>query len=716
MQNLLFRIKNSFSREVWGYLGLTAISFLVVIRFVDLVPQVDNDFFFSSTDPQFRSEKRISDLFLRNDTQLIISAVGDLSSPVYFERIRELTELLNEVEGVTNVKSISSGPRDYNDALLSPLWKRLLIANDRQSTNLIVLLDESQSKTIVQRIEQIRDQVSTDDFKLRISGMPYVVELISRYLLRDLRTFSLLAFLLFGIVIFLIFRSRSIMFGTMICCLNACLWTFMVTDLMGVPIGLLTANLATIIFVLTLSHMVFLTYNWKTIRPKEREQNNTDHVTRAVELTCEASFWSMVTTVLGFLSLIFAPAKPLRELGISGAIGAIVAFCVAYGVYPAFLALAHLYIRTPSKGKNFSVYQWLERYKNDICLLVIFFCIIALPGLWQMNTDPSMLSFFSKNSTIYEGLEYIDKNGGSSPLILVVQSKDGALLNSGDAYTKLWKLQEALELHRAVGSVISLPVLMAEARQEPFAFFLFWDWLLEILEKPKYGEVAKSFVTQDRQYGLFLLRMNELNRVQKRLTIINELTEIVDTQGFDLEITGGVYKLQGHMAKLVAMSLLSGLTKLIFLFLIIAWFVSRNVQITFAMIISLLLIPIGILGATGLYRIPLDVVSSPASNVAIAMGIDSMIHMVQAYRRRKKSLTTPQESDWQKIRDELWKPVLSSMVIVCAGFSIFLFSTFPPSQRFGGAIVFGTLLASFTALYIMPFLSRIKLSVLRVNR
>ena len=151
-------------------------------------------------------------------------------------------------------------------------------------------------------------------------------------------------------------------------------------------------------------------------------------------------------------------------------------------------------------------------------------------------------------------------------------------------------------------------------------------------------------------------------------------------------LLAAVYKLQGHLSHSVAQSLISGLGKLLILFVFIAWFVSRSFNISLSMIISLCFIPIGILGAIGLYRIPLDVVSSPASNVAIAIGIDSMIHMIKAYRRKKRDKKSKDENDWKAVRDELWKPVLTSTVIVITGFSIFLFSTFPPTQRFGALL------------------------------
>ena len=108
-----------------------------------------------------------------------------------------------------------------------------------------------------------------------------------------------------------------------------------------------------------------------------------------------------------------------------------------------------------------------------------------------------------------------------------------------------------------------------------------------------------------------------------------------------------------------------------------------------------MIIPSTILGLIGLYQIPLDIIAAPAVNVAIAMGIDSMIHMMQAYRRL---------NSWSQVRKTLYRPIMTSMFVVSTGFAIFLCSTFPPTQRFGLIIVFGTIVAALTAIFILPLL------------
>ncbi len=696
-------------KETATFVVLTILNLCVVFAYVDLRPHVDQNFFFSSDDPQFQDDKKISQLFVRRDTQVIISATGAIDSDSYYQKVKQISDALFKIRSIRSIKSLAYGPKNFHEAMASPLWKRLLISQDQKSTNIIVLLDDKTVAGNIPYIERIMKKFSSDDFRLNISGIPYIVELIQRNLLKDLRFFTFLVLFVFTFVIYGIFRHSHILIGTMLACLNACLWTFMIADICKIPIGLMTANLATIICVMTISHIVFLTFNWKNIASKKISEHLADE---AVRMTFHPSFWCMCTVLFGFLSLLFVPAKPLRELGISGSIGAISALIAVYTVYPAFLKKTKI---NPNDLKPQAVtskpYEFLRKNTGLIFFGIAVLCILSIFGLRLINTDPSMLSFFSKKGELYKGLEYIDRNGGSSPLLIAVSAKNNSLLNSQHAYEQLWKLQQALEQHPDVGSVISLPVVMAQAKEEPLAIFLFWDWLLDILEKPQFDEIAKSFVTSDRKDGLFILRMNELNRHKPRLEVIDELKKISESQGFSPEIIGGVYALQGHLARLVVTSLISGLSWLLFLFTIIAWIVSRSWKITIAMILSIALIPLNILGFIGFGRIPLDVISSPASNVAIAMGIDSMIHIVRAYRRR---IQRSSEGDiWEDVREEMWRPVLTYMLILVLGFGIFLFSTFPPTQRFGTTIVYGTILSALVSLFVMPSIVQWELKKLK---
>ena len=74
----------------WLMLALVGALAWAVGTFVDLTPHVDEDFFFSAKDPQFRQSKEIEQLF-PSPSQIIISiSSSDISSQGYFDRIKAL--------------------------------------------------------------------------------------------------------------------------------------------------------------------------------------------------------------------------------------------------------------------------------------------------------------------------------------------------------------------------------------------------------------------------------------------------------------------------------------------------------------------------------------------------------------------------------------------------------------------------------------------------
>jgi predicted RND superfamily exporter protein len=113
-------------------------------------------------------------------------------------------------------------------------------------------------------------------------------------------------------------------------------------------------------------------------------------------------------------------------------------------------------------------------------------------------------------------------------------------------------------------------------------------------------------------------------------------------------------------------------------------------------------IPLVILGTLGHLGVALDIIASPAASVSVAMGVDSMIHLAVRARRLDQGARGSWEA-WLEARAQLWRPVLGAALIICAGFGIFGLSAFPPTQRFGLAVVLGTLTAVTLALIALPF-------------
>src|SRR5437870_4028512 len=616
----------------WWMLAVTALLFVLVAVFVDLKPVVEESFFFSTRDPGFGQSKKIEKRFPSQPQLILAVSSRDISSPRYLDRIRRLTQQVQAIDAVSTVKSLSAGPKSFQDALASPFWNRLLIAKDRKSTNVTVFPESGDPEKLILRLERIVHELDERDFQIHIAGTPYVVEMLRRSLAHDFRYFSLTAIILFGLTMAAMFRSGRVFLGMLATCTSAVLLTLLLQQILGRRIGILTVNLGTIVFVVALSHLVYMTFNWQTLagRTKRLEKKSPDLAADALRMTFPPSFWSMVCASLGFASLLIVEAKPLRELGFGGVLGSIVAFACAYLMYPPFLRWA-----VPRESKIVEAeppHRFWARPFPILSAAVILVSAVLGFGLKRVNTDPSLLDYFKPHQELRDGLEYVDRNGGSNPLTLVVSDANGAKLNTDAAYQKMWTLHGALENYNDVGTVISLPTLLAEGDRTPFSFLISYETMMQIMSQPKYARVAKSFVTEDRTQAVFLLRMVEARRDKLRLEVVDDLRSIARKHGFTTSLVGGVYYLQGRLAKLVASSLVTGLFWLNALFIVIAWIVARSIRGAIAMIATLTLVPLCMLGGIGWLHVPMDVISAPATNVCIGIAIDSMIQLVFAVR------------------------------------------------------------------------------------
>lgn len=266
-------------------LAFTAGLVAFFLKTVDLKPHVDEKFFFSSDDPQFREDRMISKLFPQ-PPQLVIGARGDFHSEEYLEKLRRLTAEIDELTEVFSVQSLTQGPSGVQDAIESPLWRRMLLATDGEASFINVFIKDVPAEEIVPKVERITAKYHQPGFEIMISGAPYITELIRRNLEIDLKRFSAAAFIVFGILLFFVFRSFFILLGTLASCVNASMLTLLITQFLDIKVGPLTANLSTIVFVLTLTHIVFMTFNWKSILEKGSvESRKGSSVIKAILMT-----------------------------------------------------------------------------------------------------------------------------------------------------------------------------------------------------------------------------------------------------------------------------------------------------------------------------------------------------------------------------------------------------------------------------------------------
>ncbi len=671
----------------WSALGVGAALLLAAGAVVDLSPRVEGDFFFAPDDPQMAASRRVGEDF-PSGRQLVLRVEG---GDGYAERVAALSDDLATVPGVGSVFSIAR-----EDPGRSPLFARILLTPDPDATNVVLVVDETDPEELLPRVEEVVSRHAGPQLQIVISGVPAIVEMIRRALFRDLVVFSAAAVAVFALLMGLVYRDAAVVAGTLATCLGSVGATLLLVHLLDIGIGLLTANLVTIVFVLTLSHTVFLTGNWRREAARAGEAGwRDDALAAAVRRTWEGSFWSMATTLLGFGSLLVATARPLRELGMAGAVGTLTALASAYLLYPAILGP---WARRPDATREASLPSVHAGGRAAVVAAAAAVLVVLGTGVPRVDTDPGLLTYFAEGTELYEGLARIDADGGSSTLDVVVEDPAGAAVSSPEVWPRLEALQEAFEADPAVGVVLSPTVLIEHARTIPLAGLLPVDALLGIASSPALDGVGLGFVTPERDRARFSLRMRE-TADDERSGVLTRVRDRVEAAGLTPVTVAGLYDLQAQLGRLIASSLRIGIGGLLLLFLAIAFVVARSARTAVAMWGCLAAIPLVILGTFGHLGVAVDIITSPASNIALAVGADSMIHLVVRMRHLRDG---GHADPWGDAVRQIGPAVLGATLIVSAGFGIFALSSFPPTRRFGAAVIIGTATAAVMALVVLP--------------
>ncbi len=669
---------------------VTLITGYLFTKTVDISPKVTADFFFASDSEIFKADLEISENFPTNGEQLVMNIRTDgleINSPEYTKIIAELTTKIDELDETTSVLSLTAGPESVAQALRSPLWQVVLLDKKLKSSNLIIGMKKGTDEQIVQKLEEILANTN-DGF---VSGIPYIVNKIGKNLAEDFTTFAKLTIIIFTLAILVIFRSFIIAMGVLLTFITAPMLTLTILAFIGKPVTLLLANLATMVAIITISHIIYLTGNY--IRR--------GNIFTAVKVTLPASFWCMVTTLLGFSSLIFVDAKPLQELGFGGAVGTFVAIVCAYTLYLPYLSLIKPKGETDYNtraGKIISQFS-RRRYAVYAGIIVTIICIAYIP---KLDKDPSLLDYFSTSGDLRKGLVEIDATTGSSPLNIVIVRKDDDFLDTNESFEGLKKLTRTLQEHPDVGSALTVSLLMEEVVSRGYnPDTIGWDTIFSVMAQDEYGNIADSFIDFLRSETVLRLRMREGGRTKGRAEVIEEIETIIENSEFKILQTGGAYLLQASLTQDIFDSLIQGIQALFFIFAIIALIVSRSILTTIGIIISVSIIMLVMLGSAAIFNMPLELISAPAVNVCIGIAIDTIIHLTLAARRRGRSIYS--RGDWEEAIRTQAKSAIISGIVISLGFLVFSLSTFPPTMRFGTEIVIGTVTTILTALILYPY-------------
>ena len=614
------------------------------------------------------------------------------------------TDLKELLKNIPNIESQDiNRTKARNEILNSPFYKNNIISKDGKVTGLIIYLkpdtvyndlvekrdlatDEKEKDQIRLAIKKHQDKQkvitkqSLDTIKsivrnyeknkdtLYLGGVSMIADDMIAYIKSDLVLYGVSLVFLLGLALYYFFRSWRFVFLPLFICFISLSAASGVFALLNFQITVISSNYVALVLIITLSVVVHLITHFIESTQNHPKAKIERIVLETLLAKANPSLYAIVTTMIGFFSLILSNIEPIIKLGIMMSIGIGLALIFSY----LFLASILVLLKPKNYHKKEFKFNLLafcaktaldSKKRHMIYGISVLAIILALIGISKLRVENSFVNYFKDGSEIKKGLLVIDKNlGGTLPLEVIIRfpnnKNDQNTSNTLDSFESefenlatqetYWfdskktriakKVHEFLENKEFVGSVLSLNSLLTLGKnindgKELDDFSL--AFLNENLPAKFKQDLLSPFVSIENNELRFSMRIVDsdpnLRRNEFLIDLKKQLNELVKNDGVEVQITG-IMVLYNNMLQSLFSSQFDTLIFVILAIFILFIIVFRDLKFSVAAIL-VNVIPLSVVFALmGFLGIPLDMMSITIAAIAIGIGVDDAIHYIYRFR------------------------------------------------------------------------------------
>jgi len=648
--------------------------------------------------------------------------------------------------------------RGFKEILNSPVFRNFVISEDGNTTGIIVNIKKDEGlkkiknkkeieeykeelkKKNHQNIIEIREIIQTykKEAKIFLGGIPMIADDMMTFIKNDIVVFGI------GVLLFIIatlwFVFRKIIW--IIVPISSCFFSVLImTGLLGLlnwKVTVISSNFIALMLILTMAMNIHMSTRFLQLRKKFPELNNSEIIILTTKKMFWPIFYTVLTTICAFLSLIFSEIKPIIDFGWMMTLGLITSFLITFSLLPTLLNFVsnnniEIKEKKDSKITSFFAEASIKR-KNIIFSATIIIIILSFFGISRLEVENSFINYFNKNTEIYKGMKLIDdKLGGTTPLDVIIKfennEKDSKNIEDDEFENwedgenenddKYWftknKIDKIDEVHKyldslpEVGKVLSFASLIEVATQlnnnKPLGTLEMGVLYTKIPDSIK-REIIDPYISIEDNEARISLRVKDSLEGLRR----NELIKKIN---FDLQ---NKFKLKENEFKLAGVlilfnNLLQSLFKSQILTLgfvmigIFAMFLIlfKNIKLSLIGVVPNFIAAFFILGIIGLLGIPLDMMTITIAAITIGIAVDNSIHYI--YRFREEFSEIKDYSKTVKLcHSTVGVAILNTSITIVFGFSILVFSNFIPTIYFGVFTGIAMLLAMVSVLTLLPVL------------
>ena len=592
---------------------------------------------------------------------------------------------------------------------------------------------------LIRTVRGIMDR-HRDHAEMFLGGVPMITSDMIGFIEHDLETFGLgvLAFLILMLSLFFKkFRWVALPMG---CCIVTVLVMVGFLGLMDWRVTVISSNFVSILLIITMSLTIHLIVRYRDINDSNPGLNQKELVWETVRLMAQPCFYTAITTIVAFISLIISGIRPVIDFGWIMTIGIALAFGLNFIFFPAALVLLQPeppgFSKDGTRNFTIAIAAFTNRNRKSILYGSLLLALVSVVGIAKLEVENRFIDHFKSDTEIYQGMEVIDQQlGGTTPLDIIInpdqkyfdylkeatqEAFDDPFADASEKVeNNYWfnsnmldrveKIHDYLESLPEVGKVQSISTLIKVFTQldkgrKPD------DYDLALIRKLMPNNVKDSLVnpylSKDANQIHINMRLIESDPTLRRSQLIEKIrTHLVEELKFapeTIHFTGMVVLYNNMLQSLYRSQILTiGVVFVSIMFMFMILF--KSVSMALIGIVPNLLAAGTVLSLMGWIGIPLDMMTITIAAITVGIAVDDTIHYIHRFQTEFK-VEQNYLASMDRCHGSIGKAMYYTSVTITLGFSILALSEFMPTIYFGLLTGAAMVVALIGALTLLPLL------------
>ena len=587
------------------------------------------------------------------------------------------------------------------------------------------------------------------DAKIFLGGGSMVADDLVTFIRSDLRIFGSAVLVFLMLTLWIIFRQIRWIILPLITCTFSVIITCGFLGFFGWEVTVISSNFISIQLIITMAITIHLIVRYRELAGLNPEMNQRQLILESTIFMARPCTFAVLTTVVGFASLVFSGIFPVMNFGWMMSAGIGVSLFLTFLIFPVLLMQVPKAMPNTSFESRFALTKIFaditERHGKSILIISVAALIMSILGALKLNVENSFIDYFRENTEIYQGMKTIDQQlGGTTSLDVVInleQSEDDSQIATTEEKTEVkiedeeefdafedefdesageaqyWftaeKMRRIEEVHdyldglQHTGKVLSLGTMLKIGKTlnsgkplDDFLLALLYNELPEHFRKI----IMDPYVSVENNEARFYVRIRDSEPDLRR----NELLKQIQ---FDLKDKLDIPEEKGRLANVLVLynNMLQSLFRsqiltlgvVIVAFLIMFIFLFRSVTIALIAIFPNVLSIGVVLGFMGWMGIPLDMMTITIAAISVGIAVDNTIHYIHRFR-----FEFARDGDYlaamHRSHESIGYAMYYTSITIIIGFSILVLSKFIPSIYFGLLTGLAMLIALVAALTLLP--------------